>query len=144
RLFEANLPPNIKAALEEQRIHIISLNSPSKENFGLLDSNWKNIYSPDDWISMLSASSSADIYDVRFPNLSHRFAFKDPRVISYIGNNMFDWKYVPTHGSWPGQYDFKSIAPPNYWNQQQYQQPWINIPKYQPSSLPKIDWNWRR
>ncbi|MCX5702574.1 MAG: archaemetzincin family Zn-dependent metalloprotease, partial [Candidatus Omnitrophica bacterium] len=46
RLFEANLPPNIKAALEEQRIHIISLNSPSKENFGLLDSNWKNIYSP--------------------------------------------------------------------------------------------------
>jgi hypothetical protein len=38
------------------------------------------------------------------------------------------WKYFPTHGFWPGKYDFKSVAPPDYWKQQ-FNQPKFNQPK---------------
>jgi hypothetical protein len=50
------------------------------------------------------------------------------------------WKYFPRSGYWPGQYDFKSVAPPGYYKQQQLQTPnkMIDIPKM------SIDNNWRQ
>ncbi|MDP3731909.1 MAG: HEAT repeat domain-containing protein [Candidatus Omnitrophota bacterium] len=101
RLLESNLDPKIKRALNEQKIHIISLNSSSKKNFGQIDPNWKNIWSPEDWISKISAKESPNEYEISIPDLPH-LGFKDLRAIYYITNNMFGWKYDPTTGSWPG------------------------------------------
>ena len=133
RLFEPGLHVNIKEAFGVGKIHIISLGSPSGKNFGLLDPHWKNIWSPSDWISSISAVSSPNRYDVRFHGLPH-LAYEDYRVIPYIGYNMFGWKYTPTTGSWPGKYNFQSIAPPDYYLHQQ--QP-IEVP---PIIRPPVDY----
>lgn len=117
RITESDLDPNIKQAIREQRIRILSLGSPSKVNFSTVDNNWKNIVSPADWISMISAISVPGKHNVEFRNISHRNVFNEQQVISYIGYNMFGWKYTPYSGSWPGKYDFTSLAPPDYYRQ---------------------------
>jgi HEAT repeat protein len=126
RLFEPDLSVNITEAFAAGKIHIISLGNPSTYNFGILDSDWRNVWSRSDLISEMSARASLDIYDVNFSNLSH-FSYEDPRVISYIGYNMFGWKYTPTTGSWPGSYNFNSIAPQDYYLQQQMLSPQSTI-----------------
>ena len=37
------------------------------------------------------------------------------------------WQYTPTHGTWPGTYDFTIRAPDNYYLQQQQLQPMPEI-----------------
>ncbi|MDD3345665.1 MAG: HEAT repeat domain-containing protein [Candidatus Omnitrophica bacterium] len=141
RFLESDLSINVKEAFAAGKIHIISLGNPSTRNFGLLDTNWKNIWSKSDPVSRLSIGSSITGCDIEIPGLSH-FPYKNSTVISFIGNEI-GWRYTPTNGSWPGTYNFSSIAPADYYLQQgadlsdywqqQLQQPSINISKYQVS-----------
>ncbi|MEI6832273.1 MAG: TIGR00730 family Rossman fold protein [Candidatus Omnitrophota bacterium] len=67
---------------------------------------------------------SNDVLQQVFPQLHMPYLNKMLRQ-----QDIFNWKYFPTHGSWPGKYDFKSIAPPDYWKQEQFNQPKFNQPK---------------
>ena len=158
RLFEHIKPGNntlITEAIKKGRIKVISLNSLSTSNFSKIDPGWKNFWADNDPISWPSQLSSPNRYDIKYnyyPDITKdsreiHFGFKDPRVISNIVRQAFpnlsmpqldkmlrqqdasSWKYFPSVGSWPGKYDFKSIAPPDYWKQQQFNQPEFNQPK---------------
>jgi HEAT repeat protein len=111
RLFEPTLSPTIKEALAANRIHIISLGNPSFKDFGLLDSNWVNVWSLTDPISMLSVMPWPKEHDISTPKLSH-FAYNNQTTISRVGYYMFGWKYTPYSGSWSSSYNFSSFAPP--------------------------------
>ncbi|MDD5097810.1 MAG: HEAT repeat domain-containing protein, partial [Candidatus Omnitrophica bacterium] len=152
----------IAAAIKEGRIKVVSLNSPSVYNFSKIDSGWKNFWASNDPVSLISESFSPNKHDIKYnytPDItkdSREFhsGFKDPRVISNITRQAFpnlsmlhldkmlrqqdvsSWKYFPTHGSWPGKYDFKSIAPPDYWKQQSVQQFKIEQSRYKPYNSP--------
>jgi HEAT repeat protein/thiamine kinase-like enzyme len=163
RLFEHIKPgmnTPITEAIKKGRVRIVSLNSPSVYNFSKIDSGWKNFWAGNDPISWVSEIFSQNRHDIKYnysPDITKdyrelHFGFKDPRVISNIVHqafpnlsmpqldkmlrqqDAFQWKYFPTVGSWPGRYDFRSIAPPDYWKQQSLQQLNMEMHKvYSPS-----------
>ena len=145
RLFSRDLEPLINEAFKENRIDLMSLGSPSRYNFGQLDRNWKNFWARWDLISRVSEVTSPNIYDIKYnyyPDITRdigeaHFIYKDPRFISNVihqtfpslsmpqldkmimQQNVSSWRYFPSRGDWPGVYNFQSIAPPNYYLQQQ-------------------------
>ncbi|MCG2714582.1 MAG: HEAT repeat domain-containing protein [Candidatus Omnitrophica bacterium] len=145
----------IAEAIKKGRIRVISLNSPSVYDFSKIDPGWKNFWASNDPFSRMSEVFSPNKYDIKYnynPDITKdpreiHSGFKDPRVISNIVRQVFpnlfmpqldkmlrqqdasSWKYFPSVGSWPGKYDFKSIAPPDYWKQEQFNQPKFNQPK---------------
>jgi hypothetical protein len=153
RLF-AHLNPGVNTditqAIKDNRIKIISLNSPSVYNFSKIDPGWENFWSDRDIFSYASSFVSSNQYDVKYnyyPDVANdsreiHSGFKDPRFIRDLTHqvhsrlsmpqldkmvmqqNVNTWKYFPTRGNWPGQYNFESVAPPNYYlHQGQYQAP---------------------
>ncbi|MFA6358365.1 MAG: HEAT repeat domain-containing protein [Candidatus Omnitrophota bacterium] len=148
----------IAGAIKEGRIKIVSLNSPSVYDFSKIDPGWKNFWAGNDLFSWPSEAISLNKYDIKYnyyPDVVRdvrelHSGYKDPRVISDIVHQAFpnlsmpqldkmltqqntsSWKYFPTNGSWPSQYNFKSVAPTDYWKQQQFQQSNFTSPKYLP------------
>jgi tetratricopeptide (TPR) repeat protein len=140
RFFSPDLDPLVKKALNENRIHLISIGSPSKYNFGKLDSSWENVWSRNDYISRISEIFTPDKYDVEYnyyPDITKdsqeaHSLYKDPRFIKDMVHRVFPrldmpqldkmlkeqdlskWKYFPTHGSWPGVYNFETVNPKPY------------------------------
>ncbi|MFA5286978.1 MAG: HEAT repeat domain-containing protein [Candidatus Omnitrophota bacterium] len=136
-----NLHPTIKRAFDNNRISLISLESPSGYNFGQIDRSWRNVWSGWDPISRISEATSPNKHDIKinyFPDvtrnvLNSHFVFNDPRFTSLATHQAFSslsmpqlpqmisnqnvnsWRYFPSKGDWPGKYSFGSIAPANFY-----------------------------
>jgi tetratricopeptide (TPR) repeat protein len=142
RFFASDLDPLIKEAFKEKRINLLSLGSPSRQNFASLDPNWKNMALDKDLVYRIFGLKQFKVeqHDVVYPypqDISKRpidahSTFQDYRVISDIIHKVFPklqipqldkmlkeqdvskWKYFPTRGSWPGIYNFESVSPRPY------------------------------
>ncbi|MHB8155015.1 MAG: HEAT repeat domain-containing protein, partial [Candidatus Omnitrophota bacterium] len=142
RFLSSDLDPLIKGAFKENRINLISLGSPSRQNFARLDANWKNIALDKDLIYRIFGLKQFKLnqHDLVYPSsrnitkepIHPHSTFEDYRVISNIIHSVFSklhmpqldrmlkeqdlskWKYFPTHGSWPGVYNFETVNPRPY------------------------------
>ncbi|MFH1247550.1 MAG: HEAT repeat domain-containing protein [Candidatus Omnitrophota bacterium] len=140
RLLSPMLDPGIKSAIDDKRIYIRSLGSPSIADFSRIDPNYKYITLNNDIVTRFSRNIISSGHKIIYSDIAKGIAkahatYTDPRAISDMVHKAFpylnmpklptmilqqdvsNWKYFPTHGNWPGVYNFSPAIPA--WN------PWV-------------------